>query len=468
MDQIVVAVKDLIQQGELINSQLEVLKYGKNQARLLITRIVEVINNLVLIKKVEHFQEKLQQLSNFLFNIKHQIQQYHLVNHCRFFYVIEDEQKELFTSLYGSLNAVCEFLGLKFYIEQQEIAAMQDEIQDQSLIKNHLLLLKDLLSKQLENFTDLLARVAFAYSDQLTLDARCKIDLSWDQISDRECYDWLLQHNLLNISYDFLNPNFIAECSRLSLINRSCFINAKSQVISFKECWYLYPELQLNWISLRLQADLSGQKNLIYGDHNNEDSIDEQLSETIPSLETSRTLSLHSILNSQDELNPDLAVKLEAATLELRQILSNNLVKDCSFKEYWKEYTELHEIWLKKLYELPLAIVAFSQSSIHSENEPPYKKIKKISSSAKKIIEEQGFSLLQLNIPDLQEIDGGMQFFIAVTNQKAELLLSKPKITELDIEDAEIIDLFDSFKEISQEQLTQIKDYFKRLKFNMS
>jgi hypothetical protein len=467
MDQLVVTIKDLIRQGELINSQLEVLKYGKNQARLLINRIVEIINNLVLIKKVEHLQEKLQQLSNCLFNIKQQIQQYHLVNHCRFFYVIDNEQKELFTSLYGSLNVATEFLGLKFYIEHQEIAAMQDGIQDQSLINNHLLLLKDLLSKQLENFTDLSARVAFAYSYQLTLDAYSKIDLSWDQISDRECYNWLEQHNLLNISYEFLNPNFIAECSRLSLINRSCFINAKSQVISFKECWYLYPELQLNWISLSLKADLSGQ-NLIYGDHNNEDSSEEQLSETIPSLETSRTLSLHSILNSQDELNSDLAVKLEAATLELRQILSNNLLKDCSFKEYWKEYAELHEIWLKKLYELPSAIVAFSQSSIHSGNEPPYKKIKKISSSAKKIMEEQGFSLLQLNIPAPQEIDGGMQFFVAVTNQKAELLLSKPKITELDIEDAEIIDLFDDFKEISEKQLTQIKDYFQRLKFNMS
>ncbi|MGI9214976.1 MAG: hypothetical protein ACR2HS_04925 [Gammaproteobacteria bacterium] len=51
MDQSVVAVKGLIQQVELINSQLEVLNYGKNQARLLINRIVEIINNLVLIKK---------------------------------------------------------------------------------------------------------------------------------------------------------------------------------------------------------------------------------------------------------------------------------------------------------------------------------------------------------------------------------------------------------------------------------
>ena len=48
MAQFVVAIKDLIQQGELINSQLEVFKYGKNQAKLLISRIVLIINNLVL------------------------------------------------------------------------------------------------------------------------------------------------------------------------------------------------------------------------------------------------------------------------------------------------------------------------------------------------------------------------------------------------------------------------------------
>ena len=381
-----------------------------------------------------------------------------------------------FQKLHGSLLDLTKGLNLgtqdlMFDAVQLPQKLALDLMINQTLIDKNNRLLKSFLKEQLRLGILCAKEPAigsiFLNSQELGVDLKQQLKQSaycWDEQNDKGRYDLLQLLNLKFINYAFFNPLFMGRLSTATLISRLYFIDEHGEIVNFRKCWDSYPDLHLAWIQSLLQV------------------VDSQVCSILPSLES----SLPSPQSSQSTqltqanykvLHEQFKAQLSMATSLFRSALAElNGQIEFSAEQYWNEYPDLHSLWFKifhkELGSQALLFPSSSQYSLFSYDEsqntsqegPSAKKLKIADklSYTEKLLEEQGFSLLLLNIPSPQNSYDSMTFFVGLEHHQAEQLQGLTTVTELDFKKEDIIDLFDGKENISEQKINQIKDYFKR------
>ena len=366
-------------------------------------------------------------------------------------------------------------------------------------------------------------RTKFLYYQELTKDFQdqlFQVSKEWDHINDQECYNLLKTLNLIIISYELLKTEFKQQLSETTLMCRFAFVDENNKYPDLQECWNNYSELHLAWVTSSLQplqeqrcfsfyrelsmdlqdnvlpAFANKSKDLLqkeWDDNNSEQcykflkslSTSQSSSQSLPSLQSSllfassqssQPLELIQSSYDYDCLNEKFKQQLSRATQLQRQALSTeNSQLDFSMKKYWNECPELHVVWMKycsSIQEQPTLMFSSCSQTTQVDNEgsqntlpeePQAKRLKLLpkTPNVEKILEEQEVSLLLLKITSTN--DETIKFFIGLPNDRANLLLTRnTPITELDFEEADIINLFGEGQEIVKQELESIKSYCRK------
>ncbi|MGI9214704.1 MAG: hypothetical protein ACR2HS_03345 [Gammaproteobacteria bacterium] len=494
---------------------------NKQQFKLLnnkISLVIKQIFSLNLTINQDHYLSKLSELYNYLNKVLTFINKFIVVGYKLLLLKTTNYSVE-FQLFNRSLQDIIQLFDLQianiFNQEEDERALLEDLADHQILLSKYQGLLVNLLLQQindLNNIADLnfhAVRSKFLFYKDLPKEwQRLLRDSRWDQISDQDCYQILEKLSYSKFSYDLLIPEFKQQLSKFTVIYRAIFIDEDAQFVDLQDCWNNNPNVRRSWLKINLTLPTEQRCFLRYKelakelqdymllasnynsqellakewDTNNNQQCDTWL-KTLPNLQDWSTLSaalpsldVPSVINSYYYLNEEFKQQVSQASHSIREILAfANQQASLAPERYWHECQDIHVAWFNYCFypnlvpdsqgssQSLLLFSSLSQSidSIIGSQQYSCSEIK-ITDRVKVLAEQEDFKLLLLKITAFDPYET-MQYIVGLPTAKADLCIAKNHlVTELDFDQKDIINLFDTEEEIPDKELQASKDYFKK------